>query len=147
MAIEVPMPDDVRKIKTKFKGFTKEQFKSISVSVGVFVGMAVVLPIEDTVLKGSISFLIAAIFLIPGWFSVYNQSFSVFMTRFFVYSFVIPLKRGIERRNEVKEEYIKLKKKRENAKIQKMQPKERKAYLKEKKKIVYSSKPKYKNYM
>lgn len=147
MAIEVQMPKDVRKIKTKFKSFTKEQLIGLARG-GIAFGVSFsILPIKEPAINFTIALLIGILAFLPCVITPYNQPFSIFMTRFFVYTFIVPPKRKIERKNEIKEEYIALQKERENNKVKKMTPKEKKQYLAKKKTVVYSQKPKYKRYV
>lgn len=143
--VEVQMSDDIRKIETKLAGpLNKREFLGCVIGGAIFLALAVILPISDIVIRLFIALLVASPFIMSGWLTLYKQPFEVFLTRFIVYRFIIPPARKAVRKNDYKEDYIKIKKKREAKKMSKMTPKQKKEYLN--KAVSYSSKPKYKIY-
>lgn len=145
--VRVQMSDDIRNIETKMIGsLTAKQLKCVGLAIFVLFLEMLIIPVPDLFVRFMISMPLVILFVLPGWVSIYKEPFSVFLTRFIIYSFIVPPKRKIVRKNSYKEDLQKLRKAKETARLKKMTPAQRKAYTKSKGQVVYSTKEKYKCY-
>lgn len=145
--VRVQMSEDIREIESKVsKSITVKQLVWIIAAISVFLIGMIFIPISNIIIKVCIIIPFVVMCILPGYITIYKQPFIIFVTRFIVYSFIIPPKRKIVRKNSYKEDYKRMKQQRESARLKKMTSKEKKRYLKNKSKVTYSNKEKYKCY-
>lgn len=145
--VRVQMADDIRNIENKISNsVTTKQFKGILAAIIIYFVGLLIIPISNIIVKTVILMPFVLICILSVYITIYKQPFEIFVTRLIVYSFIIPPKRRIIRKNSYREDYKKIKQQRENKKLNKMTAKEKKQYLKNKKNVTYSNKLKYKCY-
>lgn len=146
--IEVEMVDDIRKKDPPIIGpFTARQVICVAIAGTYSVPIAVNLPLDITY-KIIIGLLIALPVAICGWIKINNEPFEIVMVRYIYKHILTKRKRRVKQPNPYYEALKTVRKKDEQARIKKMSPRKRKAYLKKKKKkkITYSRKKAYRIY-
>lgn len=148
MAIEVQMTDDVRKYDTKVIGpFNKRQLMCVLIAIPCALP-GVLIP-KDIVLKILFSIILATPALLCGWIKYHGMYFEALFFRFLYLHVLTPKKRKYKSINLFRQAEKEYEKKAEREKIKSFSSKERKQYLKNKKKkqtVKYSKIPEYKVY-
>lgn len=147
MAVEIQMSEDIRKYQTKFIfDFTKRQ--AVCIGIGAVcgaIGMNIV-PGANAMVKVALFIGFAAFPILCGWIRPENMPLEVFLARWLYFMFLTPAKRKYKEINHYRA-IIKQIEARDERKITAgMTPAQKKEYLKQKKTIIYSTRPDRKFY-
>ncbi len=142
--IEVEMNEDIRRFEPKIIGmFTKRQAIAITIGVLYAIPIGLLLPIKDISNKIFVIIILIAPAAACGWIKLNGCYFESLILRI-LYKFILtPQKRKYVYKNSYRELSDTVKEKEERAKMDKMTPEQRKAYLRKKemkKKVVYNNK-------
>lgn len=143
MAIEVPIPDDVRRHDTKaFLIFTKRQFRYIL--TGICWGFLWALLIPGTTLtKSAIGCLLAFPVILIGFIKLDGAYLDVLLIRIIYLYFLTPIKRKIKAIPSLYEQYRKEKEMEQEIKFRNYRKKHASSFRKVKR-VLYNNKPEYK---